>query len=198
MSAKAKGTILKGKLLRTSLYALLVQTSHLSVARASCVQWGGNGHCYEAVLVGEVGITWSDAQAASIARGGYLTTITSAEENSFVFSLVSGDSRFWTLRLGDGIGPWLGGLQPAGSQEPSGGWEWLTGEAFNYTNWSPGEPNNHGGGPEDRLQFFGQGSLIGSAWNDFPGGIAVTGYIVETSPIGVQASQWSDVKRIFR
>ena len=58
------------------------------------VRWeiseGGNGHFYEAVLIGEH-ITWEAAQAAAKSRGEnrHLATITSAEENAFVESLIS-------------------------------------------------------------------------------------------------------------
>ena len=48
---------------------------------------------------------------------------------------------------------WLGGFQDLTSpnySEPSGGWTWVTGEPWSYTNWFPGEPNNTGGG-EDYL-----------------------------------------------
>ena len=44
-----------------------------------------NGHIYE--YVSASGISWSDAAAAALAAGGYLATITSAEEKSFVFGL---------------------------------------------------------------------------------------------------------------
>ena len=54
--------------------------------------------------------------------------------------------------------------------EPSGGWHWVTGEAFTFTAWAGGEPNNNLG--EDKLQYFH------NAWNDQVGS-AVFGYIVE-------------------
>ena len=67
-------------------------------ARADCpagaVKWN-NGHCYEAVLA--PGVSWDQAQSACVVRGGHLATITSAEENAFVFSLVSGNPSFGTV-----------------------------------------------------------------------------------------------------
>src|SRR4030042_2151515 len=107
-------------------------------ARAGCpsgaVKWD-NGHCYEAVLA--PGVSWDQAQAQCVARGGHLVTITSAEENAFVFSLVSGNASFWFLdAFGNGLGPWLGGYQISGSVGPAGGWGGVTGEAFYAsTNW---------------------------------------------------------------
>ena len=56
------------------------------VARAAWAQWAGNGHFYQVVAVADP-ITWPEAQAAAAGAGGYLATITSAEENAFVISL---------------------------------------------------------------------------------------------------------------
>lgn len=145
----------------------------------STIRWDSNGHCYEAVRAPS-GIDWPTARDAAIARGGYLATITSAEENAFVFSLVSGDPNLWYLDgAGNGEGPWFGGMQPPGSPEPAGGWQWdITNEPFAYTRWQPGEPNNFGGG-EDRTVFFGGGTLIGDRWNDIGSGAQQKGYVIE-------------------
>src|SRR5947209_3928494 len=75
------------------------------------VQWpvaqGGNGHYYE-VVSAPAGIAWGNASLAAPNRGGYLATITSAEENAFVFNLANQDATVWY----SGYGPWLGGFQP--------------------------------------------------------------------------------------
>jgi len=57
------------------------------------VHWEVNGHRYEPVGVGSF-ITWDEAHQAATDAGGYLVTITSAEENDFVFSLIDFDE-FW-------------------------------------------------------------------------------------------------------
>ena len=54
---------------------------------------GGNGHTFQAFFVAN-GITWPEAQAVAIARGGNLASIHSEAENNFVFDLVR-DPRFW-------------------------------------------------------------------------------------------------------
>ena len=127
------------------------------------MEWD-NGHCYEAVLA--QGLSWEDAQADCEARGGYLATITSAEENAFVFSLVSGDNDSWFIDgFGNGLGPWLGGYQVSGSAEPDGGWRWVTDEPFDYTNWETDQPDNFGIG-QDHLRFFKMGGLKGDRWDD--------------------------------
>src|SRR5436190_21444639 len=50
------------------------------------VQWttaaGGNGHYYQVVSVTN-GISWQQARNAAASMGGYLATVTSAEENDF-------------------------------------------------------------------------------------------------------------------
>lgn len=126
------------------------------------VQWtvaqGGNGHFYEVVSAPD-GITWAAASQAATNRGGYLATITSAAENAFVFNLADQDPTVWY----SGYGPWLGGIQPAGSAEPAGGWSWITGEPFTYQNWAPAQPNNNQN--EDRIQFGGEADRS-SRWND--------------------------------
>jgi hypothetical protein len=154
------------------------------------VQWpvaaGGNGHYYEAGCVPQ-GISWTAASNAAVLAGGYLATIASRAENQFVFSLVD-DAKFWhQLPDPNNHGPWLGGYQLPGAQEPAGGWVWVTGEAFTFTNWFAGthEPT---GGPwlgqnEDRLQYSSDRGTRAPTWNDIPNILpaqyAVFGYIVE-------------------
>ena len=71
---------------------------------------------------------------------------------------------------------WIGGYQDhlaPDYSEPAGGWRWVTGEPWGYTNWNGGEPNN-AGGIEDFLQWYSSG-----VWNDLPGAATITGYLVE-------------------
>lgn len=137
------------------------------------------GHRYRAVLA-PGGISWPDADRAARNLGGYLAVITSAAENDAVYSLVKNDDRYWFQdSYNNGIGPWLGGMQPSGSAEPRGGWRWVNGEAFNYANWGRNQPDN-GWNKEDRLQFFGHQTLKSATWNDIDGSFGgVRGYIVE-------------------
>lgn len=125
---------------------------------ADPVRWIGNGHFYDVVSIPNT-ISWEQANAAANAAGGYLATITSLAENSFVFSLVN-NPLYW-----HGFsGPWLGGYQQPATQEPGANWRWVTGETWSYTNWQPAQPNDSGGKTEDKLQF-GFASLV-SVWND--------------------------------
>jgi hypothetical protein len=141
-------------------------------ALADLVQWKTNGHYYE-VVAAPVGITWIEARQAAQARGGYLTTLTSKPENLFVWSLISGRSNFWTTASHSGktdaVGPWIGLFQVRHQiQEPDGGWVWVSGEPFSYSNWAPGRPNNL-----EEIEDYGQyliveGSNDQATWNDVP------------------------------
>jgi hypothetical protein len=136
---------------------------------------GGNGHTYRVVAASGL-ISWDAANAAALATGGYLATITSAEENSFVFTLID-DPTYWTQSSND-HGPWIGGFQPANSSEPSGGFTWVkqtgaaTPELFAYANWESGEPNNLTttvsgiNYNQDRVSFFHVGTGRAPTWSD--------------------------------
>jgi hypothetical protein len=139
-------------------------------------RWSGNNHIYEVVRVAN-GILWESANMSAKNRGGHLVTISSQEENDFVFSLVSSSIHRH--------GYWLGGYQLPHSPEPDGGWVWVTGEPWVYSNWDVDEPNDgyiigvSEWGPEDRLHFHWEDI---PAWNDLPAGPIDNlpcGYIIE-------------------
>jgi len=132
--------------------------------REGAAKWkvadGGNGHTYRVVSAPE-GITWTEANRRAVAVGGHLATITSKAENDFVFSLLD-HPEYWN-RMGHGpwmMGPWIGGMQAEGAREPDGGWQWVTAEPFEFTNWFPGDPN-------DDCKFSGAVNRIcfGSVWD---------------------------------
>ncbi len=122
------------------LLSFIVLALVCNIASGTPIQWkvsdGGNGHWYELV---EDAIDWNAAKLAaeqSIHEGtvGHLATITSQAENDFILSSVYETGTYYT---------WVGGFQPAGSPEPDGNWQWLTGETWDFTNWNLGvEPNN--------------------------------------------------------
>jgi hypothetical protein len=150
------------------------------------VDEGGNGHAYQGVTGADV-IAWTSAERAATLAGGYLATITSQQENEFVFGLIGADPACWRT-LGDVLymGPWLGGYQPEGAPEPAGGWLWVTGEPFEYTAWLSVEPS----GPiEDRLHYMGREGAPDAAWNDRPNYDAwgPVAYVVEYDPVTFEA-----------
>ncbi|MBQ8983112.1 MAG: zinc-ribbon domain-containing protein [Lachnospiraceae bacterium] len=85
-------------------------------------------HRYE-IIVGD--ITWTDAKAACEARGGYLATITSEEEYDQICALAD-QSNVKYLWLGANI---------HSVDDTWGQNGWLTGEAWTYERWYPGEPS---------------------------------------------------------
>ncbi len=170
------------------LFAVLVACP-LSGSYAAPVQWtvgsGGNGHWYEAVLVAS-GINQPNSHAAASTAGGYLATLTSAAENAFVCGLVSDIPAFWWDNGGYGCwcGPWFGGYQDLSApdySEPAGGWRWVTGEAWSYTNWAQGEPNNRWNqSQQDRTHFMIYNyDYQSGTWDDDERTGIMNGYVVE-------------------
>ncbi len=143
---------------------------------AVALTWSGNGHDYEAVLANP-GITWGEAEAA-VPAGWYLATLTSAEENAWVYDNLVAPIESQYPRT-DGPQLWLGGK--VAFQGDTALVEWVTGEVSNYTNWGPGEPNNAG-----QLEFgpitinrFNDGT-----WNDEGAWMQnVQGYIIERNKV---------------
>jgi hypothetical protein len=94
---------------------------------------------------------------------GHLVSITSQGESDWI--------NFYFKNLG---GLWIGAYQ-TGSDEPSGGWQWVTGEEWSFTNWRPGEPND-----SDGVEDYGElRSSNGGDWNDNNNDAVLSGYIVE-------------------
>jgi len=139
-----------------------------SALAQDAVQWrvedGGNGHWYLVVPNAAEQRAWEVCRAESTARGGHLVTLSSGEENAFVASFALQFGWAWSSHP-DGFGPLIGGYQVTGSAEPSNGWRWVTEESWDFTNWSPGEPNNSGcgtSGGEGVLAFTARSGV----WND--------------------------------
>jgi hypothetical protein len=96
--------------------------------------------------------TWTEALDHSRLNGLHMAAVTSVEENDLI---VNG-----LLASGQGGNPWIG-LNDAVAE---GDFRWVTCEAYSYTNWGPGEPNNLGG--EDYANYLFNGSTY--QWNDLP------------------------------
>lgn len=143
-----------------------------------------NGHYYSEVTV-PARITWDQAKLAAEALtfmgvNGHLATLTSASENAFVVT---------NLRIAVIDLYWLGASQADGSVEPAGGWAWVTGEPFVYTNWEQlrHEPNNIGASGENRMSLWrydydgpsNEAEFPLGVWNDEPDWYAGFGYVAE-------------------
>lgn len=109
-----------------------------------------NGHHYQRI---DVPLSWRDAQRACEAIGGHLATVTSEEENQFVFSNFGNDHVCW-----------LGATDEA----EQGKWRWVTDEPFEYRNWAPNEPSNKGGIEHYALTGIAQvASIQGSSFSHY-------------------------------
>ena len=109
-----------------------------------------SGHYYAVI---EAAMTPLEQQALCENIGGYLCTITSQEEQSFVYSLAS---QYAYGAIG------IGGTD----YENEGNWHWLNGERMGYTNWDLGEPNNGNGAGQGFMQMYVSG---GGVWDDYYG-----------------------------
>lgn len=144
----------------------------------------GSIHYYEAVYVESGNLNWYQAAFLAEDAGGYLACPGSDEENAFIFALVNDTKYFWAfpeegVHHGISIGPFLGAYQPEGSVEPAGGWCWLSGEAWEYTNWAQNlddgvidkdprpndQPNDSGEGQP--IMGFGEMNLPVPTWGDY-------------------------------
>jgi hypothetical protein len=132
-----------------------------------------NGSEYK--LVVDWGITWTEANSEAVSDGWHLATLTSSEENNYIYNnLVLPQGPVDEI---DWISYWIGGFQnPITETQSSIGWEWVTGETWDYTNWNSGEPNDfYGPASEYYLEFL----YSNGEWNDLGGPQWINGYIAE-------------------
>ncbi|MEJ0073423.1 MAG: lectin-like protein [Candidatus Saccharibacteria bacterium] len=141
-------------------------TVEVSLATTQQAFDADNGHVYQYVAGN---YTWWDAEADAAdstydGLQGYLATITSPDENSFIKTKLSGNA-------------WLGASDD-GTFLGEGNWEWTdgpeAGDNFctgdhncapnddSYVNWAGGEPNNNGPGPENCMETY----ISDGTWND--------------------------------
>ena len=117
------------------------------------------GHRY---LICNDSMSWTEAKEKCEEMGGHLVTINGAGEQRFIADHIEKD----------GIQKhhyWLGGTD-AGKE---GEWRWVTGEPFVFTNWDPGDGEDHSPQPNDadnqdylELQTISNTSSNYMTWND--------------------------------
>ena len=127
---------------------------------------GVNGHFYRPITTGA---TYTNARAASLlttfkGQTGYLVTITSADEDAFIFNNVPQGNIWFALtdeaseaRWTIDAGPEKGTLIKINNGQLNGN---IPGK---YNNWAPGEPNDSGNEDYAVTKWGG-----GSQWNDLP------------------------------
>ena len=135
--------------------------------------WAENGHYYGFVPATSE-VSWTEAHAigqdSTLGGGsvGYLASIVTPEEQLFILNnlLPTGSSK-------DQV--WVGGRQAPGTSATLG-WHWSTPaavipELWDYTNWSPNEPNDEAGEADERylamwVRYFKNGASQRGTWND--------------------------------
>ena len=114
----------------------------------------GTTKCYK---VFRTSLTWVFARDECQKSNAKLASIVNHDENAFISNLAGASS----------AGFWIGG------QKLGGRWTWSDGAVWSYTNWSPGEPNNHRGN-EAGLHLHSSGS---GQWNDADPEANISGFV---------------------
>jgi hypothetical protein len=147
------------------------------------VYFADTGHYYERI---DFDGTWQEARDDAQGRthlgvSGDLATVTSQAEHDFIIDNLGTYEEL--------LHHWLGGYQPPESEEPDGGWIWVTGEPWSYTNWMTGNPDDdwgshgvYGGSPNDSDEEALALWDPDLEWNDADEFGVLPGYIVEFVP----------------
>jgi len=130
---------------------LLLAIGNESYADSARVQNLTNNHWYKRF---DSSMSWHAARDYCLAQGGYLATITSLDENQFIYN---------QLVIPSPNTPWLGMTD----EEKEGVWKWVTDEPFDYVHWAGSEPNNCRGVEDYGSMFLpNDPELRKSFWND--------------------------------
>ena len=137
---------------------------------------GTNGHFYRPISTGATYINARTLASQQTFKGqqGYLVTITSADEDAFIFNNVPQGNIWFALsdaaseaRWTIDAGPEAGTLIKINNGQLNGN---IPGQ---YNNWAPGEPNDSGNEDYAVTKWSG-----GSQWNDLPNHF-VNPYVIE-------------------
>ncbi len=129
---------------------------------------------YEVV---QADVSWQEANTAALQKGGHLITITSQEEMDQAAQLAESAGLKYV---------WMGGYTSINGSETYG--HWITGEAFDFTSWFPGEPSRNDQDGADEMYLMLWYVQDAWSWNDqrndiFETGLTYfngkTGYIIE-------------------
>jgi hypothetical protein len=136
---------------------------------------GTNGHFYRPI---STGTSYTGARAAALnttfkGQKGYLVTITSADEDAFVFNNVPQTNIWFALTDELVEGQWRIDAGPeAGTLIKTSNGQFAGNIQGQYNNWAGGEPNNAGN--ED----YAVTKWNGSQWNDLPNNFSCP-YVIE-------------------
>lgn len=129
------------------IYSVVVYAEDINIPK-DAVEF--NKHYYKLY---DFHMTWEEAQTYCESIGGHLATITSLEENEFLFKYIT------SLNCSSA---YFG----ATDKENEGNWKWVTDEEFIFSNWHNGEPNNEGENENYGMFYY---KFDDGTWND--GGI---------------------------
>lgn len=144
-----------------------------------------NRHLYEYVST-PGGMTWSDARDAAAQRvkygaSGYLATITSSTEDSYVYARLLGVGWIGASDLGhEGDWRWVVGPE-AGTQFWSGS-TYGSPVGSSYVSWDTNQPDNanwYPGSTDENCAQIGMIATMTTKWNDMPCIYPMPGYVVE-------------------
>ena len=108
-----------------------------------------NGHYYYLFDLDEI-TTGAEAIAFCDSLGGYLASITTEEEDTFLYEYITSlgyTSAYFGLT----------------DQDEEGTWVWVSGETVDYTNWASGEPNSENSGEDFAMYYY---KYPDGSWND--------------------------------
>ena len=137
---------------------------------------GVNGHFYRPI---STGATYTNARAAALnttfkGQTGYLVTITSADEDAFIFANVPQASIWFALTDETVEGQWRIDAGPeSGTLIKTSNGQTAGNVQGQYNNWAGGEPNNSGNEDYAVTKWGG-----GSQWNDLPNNFSCA-YVIE-------------------
>ncbi len=140
-----------------------------------------NGHFYKPVSTGATYTNARSAAASTTFKGqtGYLVTITSSDEDAFIYNNVPQNQIWFALTDEVTEGYWKIDAGPeAGTLIKTSNGQTTGNIAGMYNNWAGGEPNNSGN--ED----YAVTKWNGSQWNDLPNSFSC--------PYVIEYGTWSD------
>lgn len=129
-------------------------------------------------------MTWEEAKNKAEEMGGYLASVTTPEENSWIMKQFSGKLEQQGQRI------WIG----AWNHKRGGVWNWVSGEPFNFDQWGEREPDY---GPPDGVNpaeppfgaalFHAGGAPSRIEWHDAPKHISQSAGFILEFPVRNQA-----------
>ena len=150
------------------------------------VQWsaadGGNGHWYEGFAEIDE-ISFEEANAHAVSKGGYLVSITDEGESNFIKNNVANNADLWVYDVNNCFcgGPFIGGYRNSTED-----WQWIDESSWKWTSWHSGNPDGEFEDSQSvRLWDFSSKNWVDHR-NAGETGSVVISYIVEWNSLPIQ------------